>query len=153
MQPERGRVRQTGMRPTFLAVLALLFGLAVAPYPQSPARASCVGPTLAVEKHAVLEQATTLTVDGKWFVDGCADTGTCRTGPGCDDCEPEIEQPEPMTDVYLELRQGGRRFVLGAADAGEDGRITWEFQLPEGVRPGRAVLGATRWGPVVVRIR
>ena len=63
-----------------------------------------------------------------------------------------------MQDVALELRQDGRSWRLGTADAGTAeeqrlGYVTWTVELPEGVQPGRARLVADTAQPVDVRVR
>ena len=45
-----------------------------------------------------------------------------------------------MTAVELVLRQQGREWPLGTADADGDGDISWDVRVPAGLRPGRARL-------------
>jgi len=64
----------------------------------------------------------------------------------------------PYDDVALRLRQGGRTWLLGSVDAdsaedGRAGRVTWQVDLPPGVRPGPARLVADHARPVTVRVR
>ena len=146
------------MRPTFLALLAALLGLAVAPYPQPPAVASCVAPYLLDEGHLVLERGVPTEVVGQAFVDGCRDTMDCSGVPGCESCEYTDPEPVPYDDVALRVRQGGRTWLLGRADAdsaedGRAGRVTWPVELPSGVRRGPAKLVAEHAQPVAVWIR
>lgn len=136
------------------ATLLLLGALALAPYPQSPAAASCVGPSLDLPRGAVLAPGERHEVGGSHFVDGCRDTMTCSIG--CDDCEYDEPPPEPIADVDLTLRQGGRTWTLDTADAsGEEatsGEVSWSFRLPPEVRPGPARLVADAAAPVRIRI-
>ena len=153
------------MRPTFLALLAGLLGLALVPYPGSPASASCAAPRLSVEGHAQDQQRVTLrpgeevTVTGRGFVDGCDDGGEGPTGLGCsgdDGGEAEV----PLEDVELVAVQGRptpEQMTLGVADAGsaeddELGWITWTFTVPESLSPGPAVLKTEGSEPLPVRI-
>jgi len=147
-----------GMRPAHLVLLALLLGLAVAPYPQQPAVASCAGPTVVDAEHLVLERGASTEVAGVGFVDGCQDSMSCSAVPGCDRCEYADPEPTPYVDVRLRLRQDGRTWLLGTADAGtaEDGRagqVAWRVEPPPGVRPGPARLLADHARPLTVRIR
>ncbi|HEY0948869.1 hypothetical protein [Nocardioides sp.] len=146
------------MRPPHLALLAVLVGLAVAPYPQQPAAASCAGPTVVDAGRLVLERGVPVAVAGVGFVDGCQDSMSCSAGPGCDSCEYADPEPTAYDDVRLRLRQDGRTWLLDTADAGTaaDGRagqVSWRVDLPAGVRPGRARLLADHAQPVTVRIR
>jgi hypothetical protein len=139
------------MRHALLVLLAALLGLALAPYPDSPASASCVGPSF-VDDRIVLERGAEQSVEGQWFHDGCADTGSCSAVLGCQSCE--YDDPEsPSQDVELRIAQRGRSWALGTVDAADSGRVTWTFDLPAGIRPGHARLLADGAQPVVVRVR
>jgi hypothetical protein len=144
------------MRRSMLLLVAFLLGLAVAPFPESPASASCAAPYLPGER-LVLQRGTTVTVEGRAFVDGCQDTMSCSVGLGCEQCEYDDPPPVPMDDVRLRLGQNGRRWELAVADAsaeqGRLGEVEWSIELPDGVRPGPARLLAERAQPVRVRIR
>lgn len=144
-------------RPTLLLAVALL-GLAGAPVPQGPASASCTGPYLEEVEDLVLERGGAATIRGRSFVDGCQDSVGCSTGPGCDSCEYDDPAPRPMDDVRLRLVQHHRTWTLAIADAGsaeEDrlGWVTWTFDVPRGVQPGRARLVPDDASPVPVRVR
>lgn len=145
------------MRLRFLVLLAGLFGLALAPYPSSPAVASCAAPYLKDVEPRVLERAGHATVEGRAFADGCQDSMSCPAIPGCGSCEWDDPPPTPLRDVELRLVQGGRSWRLGTADGGtaEDDRlgwVTWTFDLPRGVQAGRARLLADGAEPLTVRI-
>jgi hypothetical protein len=146
------------MRPALLVLLATLLGLALAPYPQPPASASCVAPYLIDEGHLVLERGVAAEVEGRAFVDGCRDTQSCSGVPGCESCEWDDPEPTPYDAVVLRLRQHGHTWTLDTADAGSAaadhlGWVTWTVDLPAGVRPGPARLVADHAQPVEVRIR
>ena len=92
--------------------------------------ASCVGPTLHIDGAPVGDNQATepptivlpdpFVVVGKWFHDGCDDTG------GSSD---EVAS----TDVELTLEQNGRVWSLGTADAGSRDSsysITWTVESP-----------------------
>jgi hypothetical protein len=140
------------MRPALLVLLAALLGLSLAPYSRTPAAASCAAPYLG-DGPIVLRQHGDQTVVGRAFVDGCQDSMGCSAGPGCDSCEYADPPPEPSQDVELRLRQAHHVWALATEDADDSGRVTWSFELPDGVRPGRARLLAGATGPVEVRIR
>lgn len=140
------------MRPALLVLLAALLGLSLTPYTPTPAAASCASPSLGGGP-IVLRHHGEQTVDGRDFVDGCQDSMGCSAAPGCHSCEYDDPAPQPSTDVRLRLRQAHRTWRLGTADADDSGRVTWSFELPVGIRPGRARLLADGAGPMEVRIR
>lgn len=154
MEPMAGAARHRGMRPRFALLLAAMAGLPLLPIGSSPAVASCAAPTLQVERPE-LQRGTRGVVRGAGFNDGCADTGSCTAGLGCSSCE--YEEVEPLTDVELRLRQGGRTWLLDSADAaGTDGRqgdVRWRFAVPPGAGPGPAQLVTDRGEPLQVRLR
>jgi hypothetical protein len=140
-------------RIRLLVAVALL--VATAPFPGGPASASCAGPSIDVERGTALAPGGALRVEGRHFVDGCQDTGTCPAF-GCGACEYDDPPPEPMEDLSLRLVQGDRSWVLGTADAGtaadgEQGQVIWSVELPEDVRPGPARLLAE--GAMGARVR
>lgn len=128
------------MRPVALLVAALL-AVALAPFPGSPAVASCAGPMLLVpgpqRPLPELAAGREVSVTGEFFLDGCDDTGGQDVIFGC---EEEREVETPMAGVELLLRQRGREWSLGTADADARGRIGWDVRVPDGLRPGRARL-------------
>lgn len=147
-------VRPFFVNRSWILLVAMLLGLALAPFPQPPAYASCAGPMLDLPRRPVLERGTTTTVEGQAFVDGCRDTMSCSAVPGCSHCEYDDPPPRPMQDVNLRLRQGDRTWRLATADAeSRGGRVTWTFEMPPGVRAGPARLVADMAGPVRIRIR
>ena len=149
------------MRASRLLLLALLGGLVALPAGHDPAVAGCVGPRL-VEPAAAgglpaVPATDAFIVRGEAFGGtACDDDGGAGNGLACHRDEEQTEPP--LADVRLVLRQGGRTWELGEADAGSGGRISWEVTLPRDVPPGRAVLvadpgehsGAVRL-PVLVR--
>jgi hypothetical protein len=144
------------MRQALLLVGVL--GFAVTPFPTGPASASCPAPYLNTEERMVLERGATVVVEGRAFVDGCQDSVTCTAGLGCDSCEADDPPPEPMDDVRLQLVQGERHWSLDVADAEKAGNnhlgwVTWSFDLPVAIKPGRATLVAEHAEPVRARIR
>ena len=139
----------TVVRPAPLLLLAVLLAVTLAPYPESPASASCVGSSL-VGDPSVLHRGEEQTIQGQFFHNGCADTQSC--GVGCSGCT--TDDPEsPMQDVQLELRQQGNSWALDTEDATGMGDVTWTFTLPPDVRPGRAQLVADQNQPVVVMVK
>ncbi len=109
------------------------------------------------ERH-VVKRGTTLTIEGKYFVDGCQDVGSCSVGGACEDQSCDYgPEPRPMTDVTLRLVQDGRRWNLGTTDAGAggegDGSVSWTFDVPAAAKRGPAKLVADQTPAVPVRIR
>jgi len=142
----------------WLLLVTLLLALAIVPFPQAPASASCAGPYLKTGQRLVLERGATTTVEGRAFVDGCQDSEGCTVGLGCDNCEYDEPPPTPMRDVELRLRQGDRIWKLATADAGSAadnhlGWVTWTFDLPAGVKPGPARLLPEQTEAVRIRVR
>lgn len=131
-----------------LAVLCAALGMA--PGLTGPAAASCVGPVLTVGDDPSAAAAADpeaapaplgrgrQQVSGQWFREGCDDGGG---GAGC--AGPLTSTEEPMEEVDLVLRQGGASWVLGTADAhGDRYDTSWEFDVPDDVTAGPAVLSA-----------
>lgn len=131
--------------------LAITAGLLTAPV-APPASATCVGPLIGVGSTVddanppttggTLQPGQSLTITGKLFHSGCADTWVTSSG-----CSPAPSQPldpeAPLTDVVLTLHQGSKEWNLGAADAtGESYSITWRSTVPADVKPGPAELQA-----------
>lgn len=142
------------MKRSWILLVAVLLGLAIAPLPLPPASASCAAPYLEAPRRLALERSETTTVKGRAFVDGCQDTMHCSAVPGCSHCEYDEPAPEPLQDVALRLRQGDRAWRLATADAeGAGGRVTWTVDLPAGVRPGLAKLLPDFGESLRVRIR
>jgi hypothetical protein len=144
------------MRRSSVLVITIMLALAVAPFPETPASASCAAPTLEGSQRLVLERGATVTVEGDYFVDGCRDAIGCSEGLGCDHCTDE-PPPRPMEDVGLQLVQGRRTWNLGVADAGAAGDqlgwVTWTFVVPAGAKPGSARLLPEHGETLKVRIR
>ena len=139
-----------------LLLLSLLV-VVLAPFPSEPASASCAGPELEDVDELVLVRGGTVTVRGSGFVDGCRDSMSCGSG-ACSRCEYDEPPEQPRRDVVLEVRQGGRSWRLGTADAGTRkeqrmGQVTWTVDVPDGLRRGRARLVPEGALPFVVQVR
>ena len=146
------------MRRGYSLLMAGLVGLVIAPFPAGPAVASCTGSSLEGVETLVLRAGATASLEGRGFVDGCRDTQSCSGVGGCQRCEYDEPPEQPHQDVRLELRQDGRSWLLDTADAGtaEDqqlGWVTWTFEVPAGVEPGRARLVADGTRPVEITVR
>jgi hypothetical protein len=141
----------------YLVFVAILLGLGSLPFPQLEAAASCVAAYLKVSDESVLQRGTTASVEGRAFVNGCRDTGTCTEQFGCSHCDYGAEV-QPLNDVPLTLVQGERRWQLAEADAGKSshnrlGWVTWTFSVPDDARPGRARLVTPQSQAVRVTLR
>lgn len=141
-----------------LAFAAALLVTAV-PWPTWDASASCAAPYLQMADTSagtpVLVRGSSITVEGRAFVDGCNDGGSSDAW-GCSSDEGEAEVP--MDDVTLRIRQGQREWELGTEDAGTAdgnrlGHVAWTTTVPVGLKPGRATLQADGSGPLHVRVR
>lgn len=129
---------------------ALLF--ATGPWPARHAVASCVAPYLEDSatgaEPPVLRLGSTVTIEGDAFAEGCDDIGSTWA------CS--AESREPMENVVLRIRQGGREWELGAADASDGdtvGHVEWTVALPEDLKAGRAILQADSSDPLRVKVR
>ncbi len=150
--------RPLHVRRSFLLLIAAMLALAVVPFPQTPAAASCAAPHLKITEEHVLKRGATVTVEGRSFADGCQDSMSCSAGLGCDSCQYNDPPRTPMEDVGLRLVQRDRTWNLGVADAGtaENNRlgwVRWTFRLPTGAMPGPAKLLPEHAEPVRIRIR
>ncbi len=133
-------------RSRLLLLAVLLLGVAA---PLGSAHGSCAGPELSVAaqkgRASTLRAGLPVEVRGRYFVEGCDDTGSSSV-LGCSG--PEESEEVPMTDVRLTLVQGDKKWELGSADAGtgkdtaDRGHTTWSFRVPVDARPGPAVLVA-----------
>jgi hypothetical protein len=125
-----------------MGLLLVLGGLSAAPYASSPAAADCGGPQLSIDGASAYDPATSVplrrgdevTVEGRYFVQGCDDTGST----GSLGCSPD-DEPDPMSDIELRLVGTGASVALGVEDANADGLASWTFTVPE-----TAPLGAAR---------
>jgi len=134
-------------RASRVLLVALLACLALGLFvPVPAARASCVGPSLAVgsptpsqppsDRPAVVSPGGHAVVQGTGFISNCPDTVTCTAGcaGGCTQ-----ETPLPWTHVDLVLVDATGDHPLGTSDATVDGDrwgdISWDVDLPASVRP------------------
>ncbi len=144
------------MRPAPAILLAALTTATLLPFGQQPAAASCAAPSLTGTDHLVLRHGASAEIDGAGFANGCQDTGSCSATPGCSSCDYGPE-PKPMSGITLTLRQNGRTWPLGTADArathDDFGAVTWAVELPMEVKPGRATLVPEYGQAAVVRVR
>jgi hypothetical protein len=134
-----------------------MLGLAVLPYPQTPASASCAAPYLEVPARLVLERGATVMIEGRSFTDGCRDSVGCSTRLGCDSCEYDDSPPTPMDDIELRLVQRDHTWTVDVADAetvgsGHPGWVTWTIEVPANAMPGPAKLLPEHGVPVLIRI-
>jgi hypothetical protein len=145
------------MRPAALVLLVVLTSFTLLPFGQQAATASCAAPYITNAEHLVLHQGSVVEVEGAAFANGCQDNGSCSDTLGCTRCDYGPE-PTPMVDILLSLRQSGRIWPLGIADAraaqdDELGQVTWAIEIPDGVKRGWATLVPEGGQPTRVRIR
>jgi len=137
------------MRRGVVGLLLVLAGLAVAPYPSSPAAGGCVSPQLSIagklssrQSPVELRRGDEVTVDGRFFHDGCDDTGG-GDAFGCSTDEPEPEPPQQDVElVLLEKPADPEGVSLSVADADEEANATWTFTVPTDAPLGRGILRA-----------
>lgn len=140
-------------------LLLVLVGLAVTPYPRSPAAAGCVAPELIIggdpgsrQQPVELRRGQQVTVDGRYFHDGCDDTG----GGDAFGCTTEDREPTPpMRDIELVLMErqsdaSGIPLAVADADAGDE--ASWTFTVPADAPLGRGVLRTQTSGALFVRV-
>jgi hypothetical protein len=146
------------MRPASVVLLVALTSATFLPFGLGGvATASCAAPYIANAEQLMFYRGSAVEVDGAAFANGCQDVGSCSATPGCDSCD-DGPEPTPMTDIDLSLRQDGRTWRLGTADArtAEDtelGQVTWAVEIPSGMKRGWATLVPEDGQPTRVRIR
>ena len=144
------------MRPGPVLLLAILSTATLLPFGERPAAASCAAPYLADSDHLVIQHGKSVKIAGAGFQDGCQDTGSCSGTLGCSRCD-YGPAPTPMSDITLTLRQNGRTWLLGTADArgrNDDlGAVTWAVEIPTGVKSGWATLVPEHGEPAKIRVR
>ena len=157
MEPSAGSTRRSRVRSASAVLLVALTSATFLPFGLGGvATASCAAPSIVNADQLVLHRGGAVEVDGAGFAGGCQDDGSCSATPGCDNCEYGPD-PTPMADIHLSLRQDGRTWPLGTADAGtaddnELGQVTWAVEIPSAVKPGRATLVPEGGQPARVRI-
>ncbi|MEP7048028.1 MAG: hypothetical protein ABI949_15160 [Ilumatobacteraceae bacterium] len=93
--------------------------------------ASCVGPTLKL-KPARVARGAVLTINGQFFGDDCADTGTLphEAGP----------LGTPLTGLSIVIDQGDHEFVVATGSAGADYSFKVDVVVPAALEAGDAVV-------------
>jgi hypothetical protein len=140
-------------RPVLVLVL-LGAALALVPLPGTPkAAASCAGPRVDLSPGPPFVAGQAIALHGRYFVDGCNDTGGGSSVLGCTTTE-RPEPVPPMRDIEIAVVQGGDRTHLATVDAsGPDdglGVFRTTVRLPRTLHPGPAVLHV---GTVSIRLR
>ncbi len=136
-----------------------LVGLAVAPLPSGPAAAGCVAPELTIggdhgsrQQPVELRRGQEVTVEGRFFHEGCDDTGGGDT-LGCTTEQPEPTPPmEDVELVLLERQSDAAGLPLGVADANAHDEATWTFRVPADAPAGRGVLRTQTSGVLFVHV-
>jgi hypothetical protein len=105
------------------------------------AEASCAAPAVAVSPFLV-EDGGTVRVSGRYFMDGCADTGD----------SPPVH---PLRDLAVTLTPaGGQPREIGRVDAaGEFAMFDVPLLIPVGTAPGQATVSVGTAAPVPVTVR
>lgn len=135
-------------------VLSLLgAALVLAPVPGTPeAAASCAGPRIDVFSRPPFVAGQAIGLRGRYFVDGCNDTGGGSSVLGCTSSD-QREPVPPMRDIDIAVVQDGHRTHLATVNAGGPGGLGifhTTVRLPRTLHPGSAVLRA---GTATARLR
>ncbi|HXH80427.1 hypothetical protein [Nocardioides sp.] len=133
-------------------MLALLTAATFLPFGHEPAAASCASPYLTNVDDLVTRPGATVEIKGAGFANGCQDLGSCTTTLGCSECDYGAE-PTPRSGITLTLRQQGRSWPLGTAEAGENATVTWTVDIPSEVKAGWATLVPEHGQRAKVRVR
>ena len=123
------------MRPYRLGLALAIIGSSLS-FQVGSAGAGCVGPEVRLDRHRA-RAGDTLVVTGRFWFDGCNDTGG---GSSCFGSEREEETPTEGIDI--DIRQvGSSKWIrlVEDVDADKDFRIRSEIELP-GLEPGRYVI-------------
>ena len=112
------------------AFTVALAALLAAPLPSGlPAMASCVAPTVTF-KPARIARGSVVTITGKYFGDGCSDSGTVPQGLG--------PLGNPMSGLAIVIDQGSNEFLMATGSAGSDYAFQVDVVVPNGLEPGDA---------------
>jgi len=139
-----------------LAFVVLVTCLATGLFVPTAARASCIGPQIAVGPAgttptpyqpgstasppvAEVPAGQGVAVAGDFFLDGCDDAVGCTAG--CGGCQ-SIDPAEPIRGVQIVLVADARETVLAEADSDDAGYWRIEAALPSGAPPGPARIEA-----------
>lgn len=110
--------------------LLIVFGVRA-----SPAPASCVGPTLRAADRKV-PAGDELTIKGRYWFNGCQDTGSCSATPcGESECDYGPEE-RPKRDIKVSMRKGDQVVFLGEVDADATFQFSEGFTVPPDTPPG-----------------
>jgi hypothetical protein len=111
--------------------IALAAVAVVCAWPATFAGASCVGPSLSIDR-ATVAVGETVELTGAYFGTGCNDTG----GPG-----PVLGRPQSF--ISLRFVQGETTVPMIDVDADDDYRFVVHVMIPTNATPGPAKLTAT----------
>lgn len=130
-----GFVRALGLLLAAPAVAAATLLL-----PTGPASAVCAAPEVTVAP-ATAAPGSEVDVAGRYFVDGCNDTG-------------DVPDPPASTGIRVVVDQAGESWRLATVDANDDDEHTvWvRVRLPEALAPGPATLRVERAVPVPLTV-
>ena len=117
------------------AVLGVALAFVVAASASAPAMASCIGPSVSLERLPVWRGDVVVVRGDGWGDGSCYDTGAPPAGAGA--------LGKPAREIELAFEQGERRIVVarGAADASY--RFTARIVVPPELDAGPAVLAAS----------
>lgn len=119
----------------------LALAVVVAAFVPQVASASCAAPEWNVDNHRV-EAGESIAITGRFFIDGCNDTGG---GSPCGGAVPQ-EPEEPMNSIRFELHRRDEPVEAVAVSANQNGDVAATLAVPPDAKAGPYKVVATYYG-------
>jgi len=126
-----------------LIIILALIAIAFLP---NAASAGCTAPEWDVSPEAAPGES--IDIVGRYFIDGCDDTGGTEDSGGLCSSAP-IAQPneeQPLADVGFRLVRDGQKIEAITTSASPGGGISASLEVPRNAAPGRYQVVATYYG-------
>ena len=119
----------------------LALAVIVAAFVPQAASASCAAPEWDVDNDRA-QTGESITISGRFFIDGCNDTGSASWCGGPAPQEPEV----PMTGIRFQLLGGDESVDAVTVSADEQGDVAATLTVPQDAKAGAYKVVATYFG-------